>query len=72
MLDRLEAASLIVIAKANLPEWASIRSRWSSSGCSAVGGLTVNPHNSQRSAWSEQTLLAMGFAFEQARAKAPD
>ena len=39
------AAGAIVIAKANLSEWANFRSRWSWSGWSAVGGLAVNPHD---------------------------
>ena len=50
LVDRLVAAGVIVIAKANLSEWANIRSSWSSSGWSAVGGLAVNPHDPRRTA----------------------
>ena len=50
LVDQLSAAGVIVIAKANLSEWANIRSGWSSSGWSAVGGLVVNPLNPQRTA----------------------
>jgi amidase len=50
LVDRLTEAGVIVIAKANLSEWANIRSGWSSSGWSAVGGLAVNPLNPQRTA----------------------
>lgn len=64
LVDRLEAAGLIVIAKANLSEWANIRSRWSSSGWSAVGGLTVNPHNSQRSACGSSAGSAVAIAMQ--------
>jgi amidase len=50
LVDRLMNAGAIVIAKANLSEWANIRSSWSSSGWSAVGGLAVNPLDPQRTA----------------------
>ena len=46
----LAAAGAIVIAKANLSEWANFRSRYSSSGWSAVGGLAVNAHDARRTA----------------------
>ena len=64
LVDRLEAGGLVVIAKANLSEWANIRSRWSSSGWSAVGGLTVNPHNSQRSACGSSSGSAVAVAMQ--------
>jgi amidase len=50
LVDRLASAGVIVIAKANLSEWANIRSSWSSSGWSAVGGLAVNPLDPSRTA----------------------
>jgi amidase len=50
LVDRLMSAGAIVIAKANLSEWANIRSSWSSSGWSAAGGLAVNPLDPQRTA----------------------
>jgi amidase len=46
---RLKAAGAVVIGKANLSEWANIRSRFSVSGWSAIGGLTKNPYALDRS-----------------------
>lgn len=40
---RLRAAGANIIAATNLSEWANIRSTLSTSGWSAVGGLTANP-----------------------------
>lgn len=50
LVARMKAAGLVVIAKANLTEWANFRSSYSSSGWSAVGGLAVNPLDPTRSA----------------------
>jgi amidase len=41
---RLREAGAVILGKANLSEWANIRSTRSTSGWSAVGGLTRNPH----------------------------
>ena len=46
---RLRAAGAIILGKANLSEWANIRSNQSVSGWSAVGGLVRNPHVLDRS-----------------------
>lgn len=46
---RLRAAGAIILGKANLSEWANIRSNRSVSGWSAVGGLVRNPHVLDRS-----------------------
>jgi len=62
LVDSLTAAGVIVIAKTNLSEWANFRSRWSSSGWSAVGGLAVNPHNPQRSACGSSSGSAAAVA----------
>ena len=62
LVDRLTAAGAIVIAKTNLSEWANFRSRWSSSGWSAVGGLAVNPHDPQRSACGSSSGSAVAIA----------
>ncbi|MCF8472188.1 MAG: amidase [Sphingomonadaceae bacterium] len=43
-IARLRAAGAVILGKTNLSEWANIRSRSSTSGWSAVGGLTKNPH----------------------------
>jgi amidase len=40
---RLRAGGAIIIGATNLSEWANIRSNKSTSGWSAVGGLTANP-----------------------------
>jgi amidase len=41
---KLREAGAVIIAKANLSEWANFRARVSSSGWSAVGGQTKNPY----------------------------
>lgn len=48
--QRLRAAGAIIIGATNLSEWANIRSDKSTSGWSAVGGLTANPWKHTRSA----------------------
>ncbi len=45
LVARLRAAGAIILGKTNLSEWANIRSGQSTSGWSAVGGLTKNPHS---------------------------
>lgn len=50
IIARLRAAGAIILGKANLSEWANIRSSDSTSGWSAVGGLTRNPHDLSRTA----------------------
>lgn len=44
VIGRLREAGAIVLGKTNLSEWANIRSSRSTSGWSAVGGLTRNPY----------------------------
>ena len=48
--SRLRAAGAIIIGATNLSEWANIRSTKSTSGWSAVGGLTANPWKHEHSA----------------------
>ena len=43
IVANLKAAGAIIIGSTNLSEWANIRSTKSTSGWSAVGGLTANP-----------------------------
>jgi len=43
LVTRLRAAGANIIGATNLSEWANIRSTTSTSGWSAVGGLTANP-----------------------------
>ena len=45
LVARLKASGAIILGKTNLSEWANIRSENSTSGWSAVGGLTKNPHS---------------------------
>ena len=48
LIQRLKAAGAIIIAKANLSEWANFRSGPSSSGWSGVGGQTNMPYDITR------------------------
>jgi amidase len=47
---RLREAGAVILGKTNLSEWANIRSSYSTSGWSAVGGLTRNPYALDRNA----------------------
>lgn len=50
LVTRLREAGAIILGKTNLSEWANIRSSSSTSGWSAVGGLTRNPYALDRNA----------------------
>ncbi|MCZ3390096.1 MAG: amidase [Actinomycetia bacterium] len=50
LVARLREAGIVVLGKANLSEWANMRSPHSTSGWSARGGLTRNPWDPTRSA----------------------
>jgi amidase len=50
LVARLREAGLVLLAATNLSEWANIRSPRSTSGWSALGGLTGNPWALDRSA----------------------
>jgi amidase len=50
LVARLRAAGAIILGRTNLSEWANFRDNDSSSGWSAVGGLTRNPHSLDRTA----------------------
>jgi len=58
----LRAAGMVVLGKANLSEWANIRSARSTSGWSAVGGLTRNPYDPSRSASGSSSGSAAAVA----------
>ncbi len=66
LVKRLKAAGAIVLGKTNLSEWANIRADNSTSGWSAVGGLTRNPHvlnrNSCGSSSGSGSAMAAGLA----------
>src|SRR4029079_19706379 len=57
----------VVLGKTNLSEWANIRSSRSSSGWSAVGGQTRNPHGAGRnpcgSSSGSGAAIAAGMAW---------
>jgi amidase len=63
---RLRSAGAIILGKANLSEWANIRSENSISGWSAIGGLVRNPHALDRSACGSSSgsgaAIAAGLA----------
>jgi len=44
IIARLRSAGAVILGKTNLSEWANIRSSRSTSGWSAIGGLTRNPY----------------------------
>jgi amidase len=48
LVARLRAAGAVILGKANLSEWANIRSTHSSSGWSTLGGQAANPHGTGR------------------------
>jgi amidase len=50
VVARLRDAGAVIVGKANLSEWANIRSTRATSGWSARGGLTRNPHALDRTA----------------------
>ncbi len=49
VVRRLKEAGVVILGKTNLSEWANFRSHRSSSGWSARGGQTKNPHVLDRS-----------------------
>ena len=61
-IARLRDAGAIILGKANLSEWANFRSNRSTSGWSAVGGLTRNPHVLDRSACGSSSGSAAAVA----------
>ena len=67
LIANLRAAGGVVMGKTNLSEWANIRSNDATSGWSAVGGLTRNPHaidrNSCGSSSGSGAAVAAGFAW---------
>ncbi|NVK86880.1 MAG: amidase [Gammaproteobacteria bacterium] len=62
LIANLRQAGAIILAKANLSEWANIRSERSSSGWSAVGGQTRNPLALNRSPCGSSSGSAVAVA----------
>ena len=66
LVSQLRDAGAIILGSTNLSEWANIRSTQSTSGWSAVGGLTANPwkyeHNAGGSSSGSGAAIAAGLA----------
>lgn len=62
IVTRLRDAGAVILGKTNLSEWANIRSDRSTSGWSAVGGLTKNPHALDRNACGSSSGSAAAVA----------
>jgi amidase len=61
-VQRLREAGAVILGKANLSEWANIRSNWASSGWSGRGGQAVNPHQLDRNASGSSSGSAIAVA----------
>ncbi len=68
LVQRLREAGVVIIGKTNLSEWANFRSKTSSSGWSAVGGLTPNAYDVSRSACGSSSGSAVAIAIRLAPA----
>jgi len=66
IVKQLRAAGAVILGKTNLSEWANMRSTHSTSGWSARGGQTRNPHaldrNTSGSSSGSGAAIAAGFA----------
>jgi amidase len=62
IVQKLHQSGALLLGKTNLSEWANIRSSRSSSGWSARGGLTRNPHILDRSASGSSSGSAVAVA----------
>ncbi len=64
LIARLRAAGGVMMGKTNLSEWANIRDDNSTSGWSAVGGLTRNPHAIDRNTCGSSSGSGAAVAAE--------
>ncbi|WP_332819302.1 amidase [Sphingopyxis sp.] len=62
LVARLRDAGAVILGKTNLSEWANIRSNDSTSGWSAIGGLTKNPHALDRNSCGSSSGSAAAAA----------
>lgn len=62
LVQRLREAGAIILAKANLSEWANFRSNESSSGWSSLGGQTRNPYSTDRNPCGSSSGSAVAVA----------
>ena len=63
LVTRLRDAGAVILGKANLSEWANIRSSSSISGWSAVGGQTRNPYDPERTPCGSSAGSAVAVAI---------
>ena len=62
LVTGLRASGVVIIGKANLSEWANIRSSHSISGWSAIGGQVRNPHALDRNPCGSSSGSAVAVA----------
>ncbi len=62
LVRRLREAGAVIIAKANLSEWANFRSSHATSGWSTLGGQTANPYALERNPSGSSSGSAAGIA----------
>ena len=62
LVSQLRDAGAIILAKANLSEWANFRSTRSSSGWSSIGGQTRNPYDIARNPCGSSSGSAVAVA----------
>jgi amidase len=62
LVSKLRQAGAIILAKANMSEWANFRSTRSSSGWSTVGGQTTNPYALDRNPSGSSSGSAVGVS----------
>lgn len=62
VVARLREAGAVILAKANLSEWANFRSTNSSSGWSSIGGQTRNPYGELRNPCGSSSGSAVAVA----------
>lgn len=62
IVSRLRAAGAVILAKANLSEWANFRSIHSCSGWSTLGGQTANPYVLDRNPSGSSSGSAAGVS----------
>jgi amidase len=62
LVTRLRAAGAVILAKANLSEWANFRSTRSTSGWSSLGGQTRNPYALDRNPCGSSSGSAVAVA----------
>ncbi len=64
VVEKLRSAGAVILAKANLSEWANFRSEHSSSGWSSRGGQTLNPYVLDRNPCGSSSGSAVAVAAD--------